>query len=115
MFADLRPYVCSFRVCDLADRQYLSKDAWLLHEDLNHSTEFEAGHIRAGKKPDEPSESLLCPFCGERMDRGELTRGKHLGRHMEEIAFAVVTKPYEDWDFYSTSSLRTMIGEFTID
>ena len=107
VLADLRPYVCLFRDCDLADEQYISKFEWLLHEDLNHITEFGAGHFRAGKKPDQPSELLLCPFCGERMDRGELARGKHLGRHMEEIAFAVVTKPYEDWDFYSTSSLRS--------
>lgn len=29
---------------------------------------------------------------------------RHICRHMEEIAFTVVTKPYEDWDFYSDAS-----------
>ena len=104
MFADLRPYICSFRNCDLADEQYLSKGKWLAHENRYHFTE---ARFRAGKEPDELSELLLCPFCGEKTDQGTWARGKHLGRHMEEIAFAVVTKPYEDWDFYSTSSLRS--------
>lgn len=31
-------------------------------------------------------------------------RSRHVGRHMEEIAFTVVTKPYEDWEFYSEAS-----------
>ena len=105
--ADLRPYVCTFRDCDLADEQYLSKGEWLRHEYLNHIPKFEVGQSRAGKKPDQPSELLLCPFCGEKTDRGEVARVKHLGRHMEEIAFAVVTKSYEDWDFYSDSSSRS--------
>jgi len=38
-------------------------------------------------------------------DRGKTNNvEKHVGRHMEEIAFAVVRKPYEEWDFYSDSS-----------
>lgn len=32
------------------------------------------------------------------------TRARHVGRHMEEIAFSMVTKPCEVWDFYSDSS-----------
>jgi hypothetical protein len=28
----------------------------------------------------------------------------HAGQHMDEIAFAVVTKPYKDWEFYTDSS-----------
>jgi Fungal Zn(2)-Cys(6) binuclear cluster domain len=38
------------------------------------------------------------------MGPGRKEVGVHLGRHMEEIAFAVVTKPYDDWEFYSDSS-----------
>ena len=105
VFADLRPYVCSFKDCDLADEQYLSKGKWLAHEFRNHIIEFQEEQLRAGKIPDQLSELLLCPFCDEKTDGGARARGDHLGRHMEEIAFAVVTKPYEDCDFYSTSSL----------
>ena len=105
MFADLRPYVCSFKDCDLADEQYLSKGEWLAHEFRNHIIEFQEEQLIAFKRPEQPSGLSLCPFCDEKTDRGTRARGDHLGRHMEEIAFAVVTKPYEDWDFYSTSSL----------
>jgi hypothetical protein len=42
-----------------------------------------------------------CPLCQEPI-RDQF--GRHVGRHMEEISFAVVTKPYEDWDFYDGSS-----------
>jgi hypothetical protein len=42
-----------------------------------------------------------CPLCQDPI-RDQLDR--HVGRHMEEISFAVVTKPYEDWDFYDGSS-----------
>ena len=46
------------------------------------------------------------PFCSEDIGRIRTNRGRHIGRHMEEIAFAVVTKPYEEWDFYSSPSER---------
>lgn len=32
--------------------------------------------------------------------------GRHLGRHMEEISFAVVMKPYEEWKFYDDTVSR---------
>ena len=107
VFADLRPYICSFKDCDLADEQYSSKGEWLAHEFRNHIIERQEEQFIAFNRPDQPSGLLLCPFCDEKTDRGTRARGDHLGRHMEEIAFAVVTKPYEDWDFYSTSSLRS--------
>lgn len=31
-------------------------------------------------------------------------RIRHVGHHMEETALTVVTRPYEDWDFYSVAS-----------
>lgn len=45
-----------------------------------------------------------CLFCNEDIGLRLRERGRHIGRHMEEIAFAIVTKPYEEWDFYSGSS-----------
>ena len=42
----------------------------------------------------------ICPFCQETIAKGYIMLGRHLGRHMEEISFAVVTKPYEEWKFY---------------
>lgn len=48
----------------------------------------------------------MCIFCGERTEagKGDNARGRHVARHMEEIAFTVVPKAYEKWDFYSESS-----------
>jgi hypothetical protein len=43
---------------------------------------------------------VVCPFCREKVAPGKVMLGRHLGQHMEEISFAVVTKPYEEWKFY---------------
>ena len=45
-----------------------------------------------------------CPFCSEDIGLDRSNRERHIGRHMEGIAFAVVTKPYEEWEFYSGPS-----------
>lgn len=51
-----------------------------------------------------------CLFCGEMLPKANSrARTRHVGRHMEEIAFSVVTKPYEDWDFYTESSRKSNI------
>ena len=42
-----------------------------------------------------------CPFCGENNLHIKRSRRRHVERHMEEVAFAVVSKPYEEWDFCS--------------
>ena len=47
---------------------------------------------------------VACIFCGEATVGKNNDREKHIGRHMEEIAFAVVRKPYDQWEFYSDSS-----------
>lgn len=66
----------------------------MCHEFLNHDPEF----LDKVATPD----SRSCLFCGE-VTYGH-TYSPHVGRHMEEIAFSVVSKPYEDWSFYSDSS-----------
>ena len=45
-----------------------------------------------------------CLFCGENNLYVEGSRRRHIERHMEEVAFAVVSKPYEEWEFYSEFS-----------
>jgi hypothetical protein len=35
---------------------------------------------------------------------------RHLGQHMDEIAFAVLTKPYKEWEFYSEASSSEVIS-----
>lgn len=51
---------------------------------------------------------VLCPFCHEYTGSGKNSRRDHIGRHMEEVAFAVVSTPYAEWDFYSASTLSSL-------
>ena len=37
-----------------------------------------------------------CVFCGEKIGIEEDDREQHVGRHMEEIAFSVVSKLYDE-------------------
>ena len=98
---DLQPYVCTVEDCNEPTMQFDSRRSYILHEITQH--ELTPGDFLAStyRKPEE-SAARACLFCGEvfRID----DHGKHVSRHMEEIAFAVVRKPYEDWDFYSDSS-----------
>lgn len=81
--------------------QFDSRRSYLRHEITQHG--FKKGDFLAStyRKPEE-SAARVCLFCGEEIRIDD--HGKHVSRHMEEIAFAVVRKPYEDWDFYSDSS-----------
>ncbi|KAL3421762.1 hypothetical protein PVAG01_05918 [Phlyctema vagabunda] len=45
----------------------------------------------------------ICPFCAELITGGSEKFAQHLGHHLEEISFAVVRKPYEEWQFYEDS------------
>ena len=57
------------------------------------------------QKERQPRFPKTCVFCEEVLSSYNWKdRTRHLARHMEEIAFTVVTKPYEDWDFYSDAS-----------
>ena len=70
---------------------YASRAAFSQHEALSHP--FWLKDI-----------DRKCLFCKEDIGFGRRERARHIGHHMEEIAFAIVTKPYEEWDFYSMSS-----------
>ena len=91
VLVDLRPYVCIYRECGDPDRTYPSQSMFFEHEALKHQNTG-VYWINCIQAPD-------CLFCGEKLP--DTDRGRHVGRHMEEIAFLVVTKPYEDWEFYS--------------
>ena len=75
--------------CPSPQEQYESRRQLKDHAKKNHS---DLGLDLEGE---------ACPFC-HASAFGITTL--HVGRHMEEIAFAVVTKPYEEWDFYTDSS-----------
>ena len=85
--SDLRPFLCTFEDCPIGAETYAFNSEFMTHEQKSHG-----------------SHGDLCPFCQEIVPVQKRARGRHMGRHMEEIAFTVVPKPYEDWDFYSDSS-----------
>ena len=93
---DLRPYLCTFLDCSQALRTYTSQSKFLRHElrfHGNKGTRLENGRLVV---------SNTCVFCEEVLSTTSLREYRqHVGRHMEEVAFMVVTKPYEDWDFYT--------------
>lgn len=45
-----------------------------------------------------------CPFCEVLIQPSRVIFGRHTGRHLEEISFAVVAKPYEYGKFYDDTS-----------
>ncbi len=93
MLADLRPYLCTFPDCSLASETYISRAKYVEHE--IHTHDILENRIL--------TDGIICLFCGERI-RAIDDRSQHVGRHMEEIAFSVVSKPYDKWSFYSDSS-----------
>ena len=102
VLADLRPYICIYKECKKAEKDYPSRSEFVDHEVFGHEI------------PDPlwvKFEGVNCPFCGETLQNSATERGRHIGRHMEEIAFAVVTKPYEAWEFYSDSTSDSSLGD----
>ncbi|KAL9607335.1 MAG: hypothetical protein Q9167_007743 [Letrouitia subvulpina] len=103
---DLKPYQCLEEACLEEDATYAS-----LHELKAHYIDM---HPRAEiVYKSETNQFMSCPFCNEileplpsRSPPSSVLRSrfKHVGRHMENIAFAVVPRQYENWEFYSEST-----------
>ena len=101
---DLCPYSCTAPQCDRANQPFHTLSEYLDHEIKVHTlglTSSIPGHCKR-----ERGRSVVCIFCGDQTDTGtgRNGRGRHVGRHMEEIAFTVVSKPYEKWEFYSDTA-----------
>ncbi|KAI9836029.1 MAG: hypothetical protein M1819_001640 [Sarea resinae] len=67
------------------------------------------GHaVKRGLHPSpEAGSDAACKFCGEKINVHQVhlkDQAAHIAQHMEEIAFAVLAKQYNDWDFYSAYS-----------
>lgn len=70
-----------------------------------HELESYASTAKPESQKTTQKDDIACLFCREILSNAKrIERARHVGRHMEEIAFSVVTKPYEDWDFYTNSS-----------
>ena len=104
---DLRPYLCTYPDCPQSAITYVSRHSLLGHQARAHSSDelkVSSSHSPGGLFKENPHR--ICPFCHEVfLDcKPIFDYGSHVGHHLEQIAFAVVSKPYEDWEFYSDSS-----------
>jgi hypothetical protein len=85
------PYICPVESCDDPAKTYTT---WKrLHRHLEHS------------HPSRPERMCLsyCFFCDQRIESTIKEQVRHIGRHMEGIAFTIVPRAYEDLNFYSDS------------
>lgn len=107
---DLRPYCCTYESCQQPEAVFTSRGEYLYHELVNHdedpSTTTTAERAQQSIQH-RSKQSVVCPFCKESTGTGKNGRAAHIGRHMEEIAFTACNTPYQEWDFYSDSSMSS--------
>ena len=108
--SDLQPYTCTAEECSQPEKTYSTLKCYLRHEILSHEVQHSVAPVAEFVK--KVNESITCLFCGQRTTegRGKNSRGRHVGQHMEEVAFMVVPKAYEDWEFYSEASSGVQAG-----
>lgn len=90
---DLQPYMCPVLECSLGDAMYANRRGLMWHLVFAHNTD----------------ENAKCPFCGNlelsgAMKLSDRTFIKHVGHHMEDVAFAVVSTAYENWSYDESAS-----------
>ena len=114
VMSDLRPYVCTFPDCPQDAKTYASRESIDFHETLSHCL---PSYLEDVTSQSSAGPNIECLFCGESdvyfdSSRNDCSRARtrHISRHMEEIAFAVVPKPYEEWEFYSDSSSESLMS-----
>ena len=96
---------------------YTSRGEYLYHELTNHEEAvFDDKVANRTRKSiqNRSKQSVLCHFCEEPTGTGKNGRAAHVGRHMEEIAFTVCNVPYQEWDFYSDSSVSSLNDSYGI-
>ncbi|KAI4158441.1 MAG: hypothetical protein LQ342_007439 [Letrouitia transgressa] len=110
VMSDLSPYICTVEECSNPHRQYWSVNRYLEHEITVH--ELRERNLSRDRIKNRKLASIKCPFCGLQTaeGKGPDSRGRHLGQHLEEIAFLVAPKVYEDWEFYSDPSSPNPFG-----
>jgi hypothetical protein len=94
VLGDLRPYQCLEEGCSAAESTYSHL------KDLK--THYKVHHLAAAMMD---TTVLSCVFCGEDLALTLRARFSHVGRHIVEISFTVIPRPYEDWEFYSESTM----------
>ena len=82
---DILPYLCPFSDCHTGEYTYARRRQLFAHMKLCHPEET----------------PRLCHFCGKEVKIGLV---KHIGHHMEEIAFGALSTAYEEWSYADSDS-----------
>lgn len=104
VLGDLRPYVCTVKECISPNDSFASRAEYMNHKVICVGHSQLDHNVSEGLVTSNAQGSNNCLFCGEETDTVKDGRSRHIERHMEEVAFMVVSRPYEEWDFYSDSS-----------
>ncbi|KAL8944440.1 MAG: hypothetical protein Q9211_000582 [Gyalolechia sp. 1 TL-2023] len=83
VFNDLQPYVCTDMDCKTPNRLYTTRHEWLHHMKTTHRQH--------------ENETSVCPLCGDRQ-RDQASLGRHLARHLQELALFILPRNYADSD-----------------
>ncbi|KAK5213559.1 hypothetical protein LTR41_001138 [Exophiala xenobiotica] len=99
---DLQPYMCPFTDCTDVNAMF-SRRVSLLRHIRQHEM------VTATQIHHETQTHAKCPFCDVTYLPGPRGNGgrayiKHIGHHMEEIAFGVVSTAYENWSYDDSGS-----------
>lgn len=98
---DFQPYRCIERQCSAPDATYHRLVKLRHHHQDTHPTSLL-----------HKSSLWTCIFCEQEVAGNSAEKFCHFGRHMEEIAFSIVARQYEERDFYSDSEdMRSVHGE----
>ena len=131
MLRDILPYICTVEGCSNEHVQYPTRNAMTLHIQKHMRQIHSPIYDEAGDKDNIPriisgaqafcdavtnlphpnleeffsgTQAAKCMFCKKMIPAGRSNYGRHVGEHMEKIAFAVLSRPYEEWEFYEDSS-----------
>jgi hypothetical protein len=115
---DIRTFYCSFEGCNQTFKKKSSvKEHFSSHfaSKYDQNRWMKMNRYRSYKWLEAKIEGVTCPLCKEQVEPEVVTLGRHVGRHMEEISFAVVTRPYGDWKFYTdTSSAKSSAASVSL-
>ena len=91
VLSDLQPYICTIKHCPSASNRYVDRFSWMEHE----KTHSQSSHIRGTQMPDDNIEKT-CPLCAINLTSSANSNGRHVARHLEDIALSVLTMYLED-------------------
>lgn len=102
-------YHCQLRTCK---GEFGSGPAFRKHLGKSHGLakwEIVDLNMKDVKRTTKAKHYSYCTFCDMHLG-DEASIPRHVGRHLEELAFVILAKQYQEWEFYEESSTGTAIS-----